>query len=145
MVGACLIAWFKPFVWLPFFPDLRALRVAGFPTPLLVVAARIVDGWCVHVVTLATFVSGFAMPAPCWPRRSCRNSLGWHRVTLVVVVSLVAGVVLPGDRAVVIAGIRTIAVPRSRWRSRRHHPWDLCRCRHWRSHRHRRCRSRCGV
>jgi len=101
-------------------------------------------------VAVATFALGFAMLAPCWPCCSCQNSLGWHHVTLIVVISLVAGlVVLPGDRAVVIAGICMVAVPHSRWRSRRHHPWGLGHglghCRHWHSHRHHHCRSRCGV
>jgi hypothetical protein len=77
-----------------------------------------------HIVAVATFASGFAATAPCWSRCcSCRDSLGWHHVALIVVVGLVAGVVvLLGVRAVVIAGIHAVGFPRCLWRSRRHHP-----------------------
>jgi hypothetical protein len=98
----------------------------------------------VQIVAVPTFASGFTTSTPCWPRRSCQDSLGWHRVALVMVVGLVAGVVvLPGVRTVVIAGIRAVALHPCHWHSRRHHPWRSCRRRRWRSPRHRRCRSRC--
>jgi len=46
----------------------------------------------VVILAIATFASGFATPAPRWPRRGSRcGSLGWHHVALVMVVGLAAG------------------------------------------------------